>query len=222
MAEGSKKDKPFYKKAWFWIVVALIVGGLIALIVVLNGSGGSDIIDSSKNGLFVFSIVDDGPEPTGILVPVVFSGDSGDIVADDWFNPGEIQNLRPIFEDGTFKVEIPTNVFPKIQSISYITNSQNNIILPSLTDSDLSTQGPYNQFNHLVLGQLQKPNGTNIIDLFTLGQGPSSVITNFQTVNEGEVSYDELKTVVTDNLLFNNYCIQGETNPPSSEECKTF
>lgn len=179
-------------------------------------------IDETKTGLFVFTMLDNDPiNPKGILLPIVFSKDSSEKEASDWFEPGIIRGIKPIFDNGVFKVDIPTEMYSQIQSISYITNSENNIIVPDLTYLE-NNNGPYNQIDYLILGNLEKPNGTNIIELFKLNEGPSSTISQFEQINEGETTYEELKTIVIDNLLSNNYCVANETNPPSSEECTRF
>lgn len=199
--EKENKIVVFLKKYW-WLLL-LIIGGVTAAIILSGGDdddGGGDIgniVNDTDFGMFVFTLVDD--ENKGLIVPIMISGssDNNSVPTNTWFTPGIIKGIEPVFNGSTFSVNLSDSVRPQIQSISFIKSNDNKYLAPTI-----GLVKEAKQYNFIVMGELIN----NQLNLFDLETGISDELKEFRIVDSGITTFNKLKTVVQDNLEFNNYC----------------
>ena len=162
-----------------------------------GGSGGEiSAITENTYGMFVFTLVDD--QNNGLIVPIMISGSQSEnnreLPENSWFVPGIIKGIKPIIDGNSFSVNLSDTVKSQIQSISFIKSDDNTYLAPSVGNVKEA-----NQYNFITMGEIN----TNSLKLFEIGTGISDDLKQFRMVNSGITTFNELKTVVEDNLKFN-------------------
>jgi hypothetical protein len=215
--EDKNNDNKFivFLKRYWWLLL-FIIGGITAGVILSggddDGGGGDDsgggIVDDIDSGMFVFTLVDD--DNKGLIVPIMISGnsDSNSVPTNTWFTPGIIKGIEPVFNGSTFSVNLSDSVRPQIQSISFIKSDDNEYLAPTI-----GTPKQAKQYNFIIMGELTN----NQLNLFDLETGISDELKAFRTVDSGITTFNKLKTVVQDNLEFNNYC----TDRSNKNGCKS-
>lgn len=211
----NKNKKNIFVKYW-WVWVSLLIIGVAILIFVLTRGDGNDgdsgvIFDPNDLGMFIFTMIDENDK--GSIIPIMISSDNdlNSAPASDWFEPGIIRGITPNFnsDTNTFSVTLTPKARSEIQSISFAKSPNNDYLLPNFGKQTPNT----NQFNYIILGELDTSENTNtVLNLFQInGTGVLPDLTKFNSVDSGQTSFNSMKTIIQDNLEFNGYCTERKT-----------
>lgn len=201
-------SKTSYKK--YWMILLFIIAVISTVVIVyyfVNKSNITDIITNVTNnlGMFIFTLVDN--DNNGLIIPVVVSdnNETNATKATNWFKPGVIRGITPIYDQitKTISVSFEPNLISQIQSISFASSGPDNASNYFLVPSMGSPTSNVIQHNYIIMGDLKK----SLIELYNLTSGVKEDLSVFTKVDSGPTTYTEMKQMVEDNLRFNNYCV---------------